>query len=152
MNGTLFNRGSSNVYSNKMINFSSAPFQKISTFKRRSNNFKGILIWGDNSATKNERQIYKEIHTTFTVEANFGYKLLFLSFESEVMHTVLCTLRCQINEPTQAPLSRIRLIKVSKFQNELVKPSFLPKYEPNIVRISALKIFLKLVSDSQFFE
>ena len=29
-------------------------------------------------------------------------------------------------------------LKVSKFQNELMKSSFLPKYEPNIVRISAL--------------
>ena len=29
-------------------------------------------------------------------------------------------------------------IKVSKFQNEFMKSSFLPKYEPNIVRIFAL--------------
>ena len=29
-------------------------------------------------------------------------------------------------------------LKVSKFQNEFLKTSFLPKYEPNIVRISAL--------------
>ena len=29
-------------------------------------------------------------------------------------------------------------LKVSKFQNEFMKFSFLPKYEPNIVRISAL--------------
>ena len=29
-------------------------------------------------------------------------------------------------------------LKVSKFQNEFMKSSFLPKYEPNIVRISAL--------------
>ena len=29
-------------------------------------------------------------------------------------------------------------LKVSKFQNEFIKSSFLPKYEPNIVRISAL--------------
>ena len=30
------------------------------------------------------------------------------------------------------------MLKVSKFQNEFMKSSFLPKYEPNIVRISAL--------------
>ena len=29
-------------------------------------------------------------------------------------------------------------LKVSKFQNEFMKSSFLPKYEPNIVRISTL--------------
>ena len=29
------------------------------------------------------------------------------------------------------------LLKVSKFQNEFMKPSFFTKYEPNIVRISA---------------
>ena len=29
-------------------------------------------------------------------------------------------------------------LKVSKFQNEFMKSSFLPKYEPNIVRISPL--------------
>ena len=29
-------------------------------------------------------------------------------------------------------------LKVGKLQNELMKSSFLPKYEPNIVRISAL--------------
>ena len=29
-------------------------------------------------------------------------------------------------------------LKVSKFQNEFMKSLFLPKYEPNIVRISAL--------------
>ena len=31
-------------------------------------------------------------------------------------------------------------LKVSKFQNEFVKPSFLPKYEQKIVKISALTI------------
>ena len=31
-------------------------------------------------------------------------------------------------------------LKVSKFQNEFMKPSFLPKYEPKIVRISALTL------------
>ena len=31
-----------------------------------------------------------------------------------------------------------RRIKVSKFQNEFMKSSFLPKYEPKIVGISAL--------------
>ena len=31
-----------------------------------------------------------------------------------------------------------RVIKVSKFKNEFMKSSFLPKYEPKIVRISAL--------------
>ena len=30
------------------------------------------------------------------------------------------------------------VLKVSKFQNEFMKSSSLPKYEPNIVRISAL--------------
>ena len=30
------------------------------------------------------------------------------------------------------------LVKVSKFQNELIKSSFLPKYEPKILRISSL--------------
>ena len=29
-------------------------------------------------------------------------------------------------------------LKVSKYQNEFIKSLFLPKYEPNIVRISAL--------------
>ena len=31
------------------------------------------------------------------------------------------------------------LLKVSKFQNEFMKSSFLPKYERKIVRISALQ-------------
>ena len=30
------------------------------------------------------------------------------------------------------------MLKVSKFQNEFMKSSFFPKYERNIVRISAL--------------
>ena len=30
------------------------------------------------------------------------------------------------------------MLKVSKFQNEFMKSSFLPKYEPNILKISAL--------------
>ena len=30
-------------------------------------------------------------------------------------------------------------IEVSKFQNEFMKSSFLPKYEPKFVRISALE-------------
>ena len=33
------------------------------------------------------------------------------------------------------------LLKVSKFQNEFMKSSFLTKYEPKIVRISVLTIF-----------
>ena len=33
---------------------------------------------------------------------------------------------------------QIGLLKVSKFQNEFIKSSFLPKYEQKIVRISAL--------------
>ena len=32
------------------------------------------------------------------------------------------------------------MIKVRKFQNELIKSSFLPKYEPNIVRIYACTV------------
>ena len=32
----------------------------------------------------------------------------------------------------------LNVLKVSKFQNEFIKSSFLPKYESNIVRISAL--------------
>ena len=32
----------------------------------------------------------------------------------------------------------VMALEVSKFQNEFMKSSFLPKYEPNIVRISAL--------------
>ena len=32
--------------------------------------------------------------------------------------------------------TNIQVLKVSKFQNEYMKPSFLPKYEPKIVRIS----------------
>jgi hypothetical protein len=35
-------------------------------------------------------------------------------------------------------LGESTFIKVSKFQNEFVKSSFLPKYERKIVRISAL--------------
>ena len=35
-------------------------------------------------------------------------------------------------------LQSYRYLKVSKFQNEFMKSSFLPKYEPNFVRISAL--------------
>ena len=31
-----------------------------------------------------------------------------------------------------------KLLKVSKFQNEFMKSSFLPKYEPKIVSISTL--------------
>ena len=34
--------------------------------------------------------------------------------------------------------SAMYCIKVSKFQNEFMKSSFLPKYEPNIARISAM--------------
>ena len=38
------------------------------------------------------------------------------------------------------------LFKVRQFQNEFMKSSFLPKYEPKIVKISALcsKLILKL--------
>jgi hypothetical protein len=35
-------------------------------------------------------------------------------------------------------LSLWKTLKVSKFQNEFTKSSLLPKYEPNIVRISSL--------------
>ena len=47
--------------------------------------FFGATIW----QTKMSDIIYEEIDTTFTVDANFGYKLMSLSFESKVMHTVL---------------------------------------------------------------
>ena len=33
-----------------------------------------------------------------------------------------------------------KLLKVSKFQNEFMKSSFFPKYEPNIVRISVCTV------------
>ena len=33
---------------------------------------------------------------------------------------------------------RAYLIEISRFQNEFMKTSFLPKHEPNIVKISAL--------------
>ena len=39
---------------------------------------------------------------------------------------------------TDLSLFKYIVLKVSKFQNEFMKSSFLPKYEPNIVRISAL--------------
>ena len=35
--------------------------------------------------------------------------------------------------------SKGNIVKISKFQNELMKSSFLPKYEQKIVRISALQ-------------
>ena len=34
--------------------------------------------------------------------------------------------------------SELGFLKVSKFQNEIMETSFLPNYEPKIVRISAL--------------
>ena len=38
-------------------------------------------------------------------------------------------------------------VKVSKFQNEFIKSSFLPKYEPEIVRISAVySVALRMTS------
>ena len=39
---------------------------------------------------------------------------------------------------TTALKTYVLMLKVSKFQNEFMKSSCLPKYEPNIVRISAL--------------
>ena len=38
----------------------------------------------------------------------------------------------------EIPACENQALKVSKFQNEFMKSWFLPKYEPNIVRISAL--------------
>ena len=34
--------------------------------------------------------------------------------------------------------NEVQNLKLSKFQNQFMKSSFLPKYEPNIVRIFAL--------------
>ena len=50
-------------------------------------------------------------------------------------------LALMLSDETRIPLKnidKIALIKVSKFENEFMKSSFLPKYERKIVRISAL--------------
>ena len=46
------------------------------------------------------------------------------------------TLRVIPNNP--GAFMRSKILKVSQFQNEFMKSSFLPKYEQKIVRISAL--------------
>ena len=98
----------------------------------------------------------EQIHTVttiFTQNDNFLHprplcefaqlcKQLFLS-QLEINHV--------IQEPTEARQNTCRPpqtcilqwksgtgLKVNKFQNEFMKSSFLPKYEPNIVRICAL--------------
>ena len=43
------------------------------------------------------------------------------------------------------------LLKVSKFQNEFMKSSFLPKYEPKIVRISACSMARAGQKSLQYF-
>ena len=45
---------------------------------------------------------------------------------------------------------QIRNLKVSKFQNELMKSSFLPKYEPKIVRISLQYLVHVFVRNDDF--
>ena len=50
-------------------------------------------------------------------------------------------LALMLSDETRIPLKnidKIALIKVSKFENEFMKSSFLPKYEQKIVKISAL--------------
>ena len=41
---------------------------------------------------------------------------------------------------SKCQMAIIDFLKVSKFQNEFMKSSFLPKYEPKIVRISAAQL------------
>ena len=43
-----------------------------------------------------------------------------------------------VNDSQQCSACLTEYLKVSKFQNEFIKSTFLPKYEPNIVRISAM--------------
>ena len=47
-------------------------------------------------------------------------------------------------------LQSYRYLKVSKFQNEFMKSSFLPKYEPNFVRMSALYTYCATLQGRNF--
>ena len=44
-----------------------------------------------------------------------------------------------------------RLVKVSKFQNEFMKSSYLPKYEPKIVRIVRQSTGILTIFGSDFW-
>ena len=48
------------------------------------------------------------------------------------------------------PCKNFCFLKVSKFQNEFMKSSFLPKYEPTIVRISALQFGIVILTIFNF--
>ena len=62
--------------------------------------------------------------------------------QSKGVSTILCYSYCTAvlqGPPRQSGVLKTSLLlKVSKFQNEFMKSSFLPKYERNIVRISTL--------------
>ena len=61
--------------------------------------------------------------------------------QSKGVSTILCYCYCTAvlqGPPRQSGVLKTSLLKVSKFQNEFMKLFFLPKYEQNIVRISAL--------------
>ena len=48
-------------------------------------------------------------------------------------------LKYELHQSKLISLFFLSTLKVSKFQNEVMKSSFLPKYEQKIVRISALQ-------------
>ena len=64
-------------------------------------------------------------------QQNFYLFFCYVNISNEVFLTGYFRSRYRKNVKTA-------FLKVSKFQNEFMKSSFLPKYEPKIVRISAL--------------
>ena len=82
------------------------------------------MIWVDRDLEQNVLQI----EIDFYVDLNASIQSILKSRTFGQECTPVC--RCDGNFNN--------LLKVSKFQNELIKSSFLLKYEPKVVRISAI--------------
>ena len=91
---------------------------------------KKILLNYTNPFLSNEEAHWKQF---------FLYRRQSLKPQSKRKHCMIYGKNVQVKTIASQPnhFQSLRL-KVSKFQNEFMKSSFLPKYEPNILRISAL--------------
>ena len=76
-----------------------------------------------------------------TVQLQFCTLRYYIMANENAAGTILFTRFIEVHDIIRVSFfwSKGNIVKISKFQNELMKSSFLPKYEQKIVRISALQ-------------
>ena len=90
---------------------------------------------------KKENQKLKHLKDTMIAKRKLGFLLHFLHFLERLLSNY-----CHVQFPfkffdkilNKSDSENHQPVKVSQFQNEFMKSSFLPKYEQKIVKISAL--------------